>query len=159
VRAALKLLRSTGLVELGAHVRRIDRTLVSELYQARLLIEPYAVGLAVAARGACPEPRAAAADLATVSQANRRFHQLLHTQWGNRFLAGQLDQLQDITALAATEGWRHGRTDREEAAEHVRILAAYEQGDAPQAAELMRLHIETALAHILQLPTQDQPGG
>lgn len=167
VREALKLLRSTGLVELGAYqqvnVRRVNRDLVDELYRARLLIEPHAVALAVEARGAQPEPRATAAlneaaaadDLATVSQANRRFHQLLYAQCGNRFLTDQLDQLQDITALAATEGWRHGRTDREEANEHTRILAAYEQGDAPQAAELMRQHIDTALTHILQrLPTQ-----
>jgi hypothetical protein len=48
-----------------------------------------------------------------------------------------------------------GRVDREEATEHTRILAAYEQVDASRAAELMRQHIETALTHILQrLPTR-----
>jgi DNA-binding GntR family transcriptional regulator len=57
--------------------------------------------------------------------------------------------------LVAGVGWRHGRTDREEATEHTRILTAYEQGDASQAAELMRQHIDTALTHILQrLPTR-----
>ncbi len=171
VREALKLLRSTGLVELGAYqqvnVRRIDRSLVSELYRARVLIEPYAIGLAVTGRGARPEPAAAAAlkeavaaaaadDLAAVSVANRSFHQVLYTQCGNRFLTGQLDQLQDLTALAATVGWRRGRTDREEAAEHAAILAAYEAGKVEQAADLMREHIDTALDHILQLlPDQD----
>jgi DNA-binding GntR family transcriptional regulator len=171
VREALKLLRSTGLVELGAYqqvnVRRIDRTLVSELYQARLLIEPHAVGLAVQARGSRPTPEATAAlgeavsaastdDLAAVSLANRRFHQLLYTQCGNRFLVAQLDQLQDITALAATVGWRHGRTDREEAGEHAAILAAFEKGDTTAATDLMHQHIATARTHILHLlPTAE----
>jgi len=166
VREALKLLRATGLVEVGAYqqvnVRRIDGALVNELYQARLLIEPHAVGLAVLARGNQPTPEAtsalaearsaaAADDLATVSLANRRFHRMLYTQCGNRFLIDQLDQLQDITALAATVGWRQARTDREEADEHTAILTAFEAGDAPTATDLMRDHIATARNHILHL--------
>jgi DNA-binding GntR family transcriptional regulator len=166
VREALKLLRSTGLVELGAYqqvnVRRIDGVLVNELYQARLLIEPHAVGLTVRTRGrgAWPDATAALAealaaaqadDLATVSLANRRFHRLLYAQCGNRFLIDQLDQLQDVTALAATVGWRHGRTDREEADEHAEVLAAVERGDASQATKLMHRHIAAARTHILHL--------
>jgi DNA-binding GntR family transcriptional regulator len=116
----------------------------------------------VHARGSRPTPEATAAlsdavtaaaadDLAAVSLANRRFHQLLYTQCGNRFLISQLDQLQDITALAATVGWRHGRTDREEAAEHEAILAAFEKGDPALATDLMHRHIDTARTHILHL--------
>ncbi|HEY0804317.1 MAG TPA: GntR family transcriptional regulator [Pseudonocardiaceae bacterium] len=166
VREALKLLRATGLVEVGAYqqvnVRRIDGALVNELYQARLLIEPHAVGLAVLARGHQPTPEAtsaladarsaaAADDLATVSLANRRFHRLLYAQCGNRFLIDQLDQLQDLTALAATVGWRHSRTDWEEADEHAAVLAAFEEGDSALANDLMRHHIGAARTHILEL--------
>jgi DNA-binding GntR family transcriptional regulator len=168
VREALKLLRSTGLIELGAYqqvnVRRIDNALVNELYQARLLIEPHAVGLAVRTRGRQPTPEATSAlnearsaatadDLASVSLANRRFHRMLYTQCGNRFLIDQLDQLQDITALAATVGWRRARTDREEADEHAAILTAFEAGDVTTATDLMRDHIATARNHILHLLT------
>ena len=169
VREALKLLRSTGLVELGAYqqvnVRRIDSALVSELYQARSVVEPQAVGLAVELRGRAPIPEAMAAldeavasaagdDLAAASLANRRFHRLLYAGCGNRFLVDQLDQLQDLTALAATVGWRKGRTDREEAAEHAAILAACEEGDVTTAASLVLDHIATARAHLLHvLPT------
>ena len=166
VREALKLLRSTGLIELGAYqqvnVRRIDAALVGELYQARLLIEPHAVGLAVQSHGRGASPGATAAlatalaaaqadDLATVSLANRHFHRLLYAQCHNRFLVDQLDQLQDLTALAATVGWRHGRTDREEADEHAEILAAVERGDASLAIDLMHRHIAAARTHILHL--------
>ncbi|MFD9736572.1 GntR family transcriptional regulator [Umezawaea sp. NPDC059074] len=169
VREALKLLRSTGLVELGAYqqvtVRRVDSALVSELYHARLVIEPHAVGLAAHGRGRTPLPEARTAleeavvaasadDLATASLANRRFHRLLYAECGNRFLVDQLDQLRDLTALAATVGWRQGRTDREEAAEHAAILAAFEQGDEELATDLMRAHIATARTHLLHvLPT------
>jgi DNA-binding GntR family transcriptional regulator len=164
VREALKLLRATGLVELGAYqqvnVRRIDGTLVSELYEARLVVEPQAVGLAVRLRGravfpeatvALEEAVAAADDLATVSLANRRFHRLLYAGCGNRFLVDQLDRVQDLTALAATVGWRQGRTDREEAAEHAAILAAFEQGDQEAVVTLVRDHIATARAHLLHV--------
>lgn len=166
VREALKLLRATGLVEVGAYqqvnVRRIDGALVDELYQARLLIEPHAVGLAVRARGHQPTPEATAAlaearsaaaadDLATVSLANRRFHRLLYTQCGNRFLIDQLDRLQDLTALAATVGWRRSRTDWAEADEHAAILTAFENGDAVAANNLMRQHIAVARTRIMAL--------
>jgi len=53
-----------------------------------------------------------------------------------------------------TEGRRGSRTDREEAAEHAAIPAAFEAGDAPTAATLVRDHIATARTHLPHvLPT------
>lgn len=164
VRDAFKLLRVTGLVDVSSYqrvtVRMVDRALIVELYQARALIEPAAIGLAVGARG--PGRLDAArqsleegvragtvSDLASLSLANRRFHRALYLGCPNRFLREELDQLQDLTALSATVGWRRKQTSPVEAAEHERILAACEEGDAVRAETLAREHVTAAMGTLL----------
>lgn len=159
VREALKQLRSTGLVEVlsfqGVRVRELDADYVEKLYAARASTEPSAVRLAVLRLGATEHTDAHAAletaaacasrgDRTGMGIANRTFHRLLYTASDNGFLCDFLDQLQDLTAFAATTGWRLRATFEQEAAEHAAILAAVEQGDADLAERLAREHIEKA---------------
>lgn len=159
VREALKQLRSTGLVEVvsfqGVRVRELDADYVGKLYTARASTEPSAVRLAVRrlgatdhalAHSALEEAAACAArgDTTGMGIANRRFHRELYSASDNAFLIDFLDQLQDLTAFAATTGWRLRATFEQEAAEHAAILAAMEQGDAELAELLAREHIEKA---------------
>ncbi len=159
VRDALRLLHTTGLVEITSFqqvlVRRIDLTLVAELFGARSVLEPSAVGLATAARGASRLPEAREAlehaadanstgDLASLSLCNRQFHRSLYAACGNRFLIDELDRLQDLTALSATLGWRRKSTSGAEADQHLAILDAFEGGDRRTAERLSRRHVQQA---------------
>lgn len=170
VRDAFKLLRLTGLVEVTSfqrvRVRRIDAELISELYQARHLIEPLAVGLAVDVRGGQPNPVARhaledsqaanhASDMASVSLANRRFHRELYQACPNRFLLQQLDQLQDLTSLSATVGWRHSESSSREAVQHEAILGAFETGDRDETVRLLAAHIHDAAEVLLEAVAQN----
>lgn len=166
VRDALRLLRSSGLVEISSFqrvtVRKVDSELIRELYQSRLIVEPEAIGMAIDRRGRAPRPEAHAAlgdatkadeadDVAALGLANRRFHRELYVPCGNRFLVEHLDHLQDLTALAATVGWRLVRTNRQEAVEHAALLDAYENGDRTSAVELLRRHVAAAAEHLESL--------
>lgn len=171
VRDAFKLLRLTGLVEVTSfqrvRVRSIDADLVSELYQARHLIEPLAVGLAVDKRGRKPnsvarlaledaEAANLASDMASVSLANRRFHREMYQACPNRFLLQQLDQLQDLTSLSATVGWRRVGSSSREAVQHQAILAAFENGDRDETVRLLAGHIHDAEAVLLKAMAPDE---
>lgn len=164
VREALRSLLASGLVVENAYrgvsVRTVDARTVRDLYQSRMIIEPQAVRLACAAGS--PRPHAAArtaltdaaaamdrGDVAQAGLANRRFHRALYADCDNELLSGFLDQMQDLTALVATAGWRRRATWGVEAEEHQAILAAYEVGDAAVAQDLTERHICGAMETIL----------
>jgi DNA-binding GntR family transcriptional regulator len=157
VREAFKTLAGAGLVTMspykGATVRAVDDDLVRSVYDLRLLLEPEAVGRAVA-RNHCQTAaardalnRAArATDRADRSLANRDFHRALYLGCGNAMLVSVLDDLRDQTALVSAAAWRRAPTWRGEAAEHRAIFRAATAGDADGAARLLTGHIESFLA-------------
>jgi DNA-binding GntR family transcriptional regulator len=85
----------------------------------------------------------AATDPAERSLANRDFHRELYASCGNVLLIKVLDDLRDQTALVSAAAWRQAPTWEHEAAEHRKVLAAAEAGDAGGAASLLREHIES----------------
>jgi DNA-binding GntR family transcriptional regulator len=157
VREALKTLAGAGLVIMhpykGAVVRVVDDEQVRHIYDLRLLLEPEALGRAVAAR--CDWRPAhdaldradASADQAERSLANRDFHRELYRGCGNPLLVRMLDDLRDATALIAVASWQQDPPDivvpswEREAAQHQAILAAAADGAARRAAGLLRAHI------------------
>lgn len=159
IREALRYLQTSGLVEShplrGMVVRRADATLVKNLYEFRLLIEPTAVQLAVAHTETSVLRRAHQAldaadslgdtgDFSGLSDLNRTFHELMYERCPNQILRSRLDALRDELTLLASSGWRADPSWRMEAGEHRRILAAVEEGDADKARLLTHAHIESA---------------
>jgi DNA-binding GntR family transcriptional regulator len=171
VREALKTLAGAGLVTMspyrGAVVRMVDDEHARHIYDLRLLLEPEALGRAIAAGHDWRAARLAlgradtAADQAGRSLANRDFHRELYAGCGNPLLAGVLDDLRDQTALVSAAAWRRDpAANREsvtgsgssaetapswerEAQEHLAVLDAAEAGDARLATGLLREHIES----------------
>ena len=154
VREALKLLHTTGLVQVNSYekvvVRTIDADVARQMYEARLGVEPLCVRLAVERGGAADDAARALeeADLAlqaddpiALGLANRKFHRGLYSLSGNGFLVDFLDRLQDLAVLAAVAGWRRAPTFTTEAKEHRAVLEAFRAGDAEAAESVMRDHI------------------
>jgi DNA-binding GntR family transcriptional regulator len=163
VREAIKTLVAKGLIEVspyrGAVVRRVSVELAADVYGVRILLEPEAVHAAALRQPASHLKEAARAlkaaeeaarrrDFSMMALYNRDFHQALAAASGNPVLANVLAGLQDQTALVATQGWRRRDTWGEEALEHEGVLQAVRDGDAVSAADLMRNHIQGALARL-----------
>ena len=172
VREALKTLAGAGLVTMnpykGATVRVVDDQQARYVYDARLLLEPEALARAVTA-GHDWQPahhglaRAhGARDQAGRSLANRDFHRELYAGCGNPLLVRMLDDLRDQTALVSVAAWRHEPDGlptpswEREAAEHLAILQAAEDGDAERAAALLRRHITAFVDRNFPEPAQEK---
>ncbi len=164
VREALKLLSGSGLVTFnpykGASVRVVDRDLVSDVYDVRLLLEPEAVRRSVTAGDPALLARARtaldaaeraidAAEHAELSLHNRAFHQALYQGCGNPLLISVLDDLRDRAALISAVGWQATPSWQQEHAEQRAVLARAEDGDAAGAAELTRQHVTGLLTRIM----------
>ncbi|HEX2822423.1 MAG TPA: GntR family transcriptional regulator [Streptosporangiaceae bacterium] len=161
VREALRTLAGAGLVTVspykGATVRVVDDEQARHVYDARLLLEPEALARTVAAGRDWQPAHAALAraksarDQAERSLANRDFHRALYLGCGNPLLVRMLDDLRDATALVAVASWRQDPPGtvipswEREAAEHLAILQAAENGDPGRAAALLRAHIAAFL--------------
>jgi DNA-binding GntR family transcriptional regulator len=164
VREALIGLSSAGLVLVnpnrGVTVRSLGTDDLRQVYEVRLLLEPWAVSRTArlrppqameAARATLAEARALVAgdDRAGLSMANRRLHRALYAACGNDLVTARLDDLQDLTALGTVSLlWERWPTWREEFTEHEEILAAVEAGDATLAERSMRRHIKRSLTRL-----------
>jgi len=171
VREALKTLAGAGLVTMnpykGAAVRVVDDEAARHLYDARLLLEPEALGRAVAAGHDWQPAHQALAradsarDQAERSLANRDFHRELYTGCGNPLLVRMLDDLREQTALVSAAAWRHEPdwlqtpSWEHEAAEHRAVLQAAEAGDAGRATSLLRGHITSFVARNFPEPQEN----
>jgi DNA-binding GntR family transcriptional regulator len=174
VREALIALASSGLVTMsdsrGAVVRRLTVTDVREIYQMRLLLEPWAVGRTAqlqpadritAARTALTEAGQllGSADQDRLSQVNRRFHRGLYSGCGNRLVVAELDELQDLTALGTVSVvWRLFPTWRPEYDEHQEMLDAVEARDAEAAQTRAREHIEQNVRKLEEIAEAGEDG-
>ncbi len=174
VREALKTLAGAGLVTMnpykGAAVRVVDDEQARHVYDARLLLELEALARAVT-RGHDWQPAHTAlaradqaADRAERSLANRDFHRELYAGCGNPLLVRMLDDLRDQTALVSVAAWRHEPdwlqtpSWEHEAAEHLAVLRAAEDGDAERAAGLLRGHISSFVERNFPAQTQEIQG-
>ena len=170
VREALKTLAGAGLVTMnpykGATVRVVDDQQARHVYDARLLLEPEALARAVTTGHDWDPAHQAldraheARDQAGRSLANRDFHRELYVGCGNPLLVRMLDDLRDQTALVSVAAWRHEPDWRQtpswerEAAEHLAILQAAEDGDAERAATMLRRHITAFVARNFPQPQE-----
>ncbi len=167
VREALSRLAAEGLVELvanrGARVVRWSTEDLEQIFELRLRLEPYAVGLAVPrlrpqhldelhklAQSMCevgkPGPTQ---DLDAIVTMNRRFHGVLIEQAGNPSLAASLLA---VTHAAVVHQNFHDYGEAALArslAHHVEIVAAARAGDQDWAGHVMASHLFNARATML----------
>lgn len=157
VREALRRLESDGVVTFeswrGVVVSELDHQQIAELYAMRRILE------GAAARMAAKHIRASELDLLwqihqqaasflrqpeKLAQLNRQFHQIIAKAAHNRYLASNLDQMEN--GLTLLKGTTFMVKNRPAAAlqEHLQMLQAIENGDAARAEELARIHIDHA---------------
>jgi DNA-binding GntR family transcriptional regulator len=163
VREAMRQLVSEGLLDSDPHkgviVHAISLDELEEIYDLRLLLEPQAVGAAVAK--ITTEDLAEAGRLADAmelvdhpaawSELNARFHALL-TETGQRpRLAAILSNLRNLSAMYVARSI-HDIPDRVRTgnAEHRQLLEAFAVGDVAMAQEIERAH----LRHTLEIGKQ-----
>jgi DNA-binding GntR family transcriptional regulator len=176
-REALAGLVSQGLVRAVAHhghtVTPISAADLAELVTARSLIEPLVVEMSVRSGGLEWEAELMAAyhrmsrtprlladdptrpnpDWAAVHEA---FHQALFTACGNRKLREITRQLGSDAALYRR--WSDTLDDgqRDVLAEHKALLDAAVAGDAEQAAQKLREHIERTANSLVDFTTEEE---
>ncbi len=163
VREALIALTSSGLLtptrNRGVAVRRLRPEDVQQVYEMRLLVEPWAAGqVAATGRFDAAEARRALDDAARfvelddhpgLSLANRRFHRSIYSTCANELVIRSLDDLQDLTALGTVSLlWEQWPTWRAELDEHREILAAVQERRAAEAEDLMRGHIQRSIIRL-----------
>jgi len=158
LREALKVLAVEGLVTMkvrrGAYVTEMSRDDVAQVYHLLALLESDAAGVV-----ASQASEAQRAELRTLHarlekqvrqrtaffDSNEQFHLALLRIAGNRWREQIVGDLRKMMKLNRHHSlFRQGRLE-ESLAEHRRLMAAIEAGDAEQAARLMRLHFENGL--------------
>jgi DNA-binding GntR family transcriptional regulator len=157
VREALRNLASEGLVTMSAHkgaiVTALDIEDAREIHRIRLMLEPEAIRLAVPRATNELLDRAQEYIVAMRSatgvdwiRLNFEFHRLLVSAAGSPRLESILGILQDGARryVGVALAHRHDAPPPED--EHLRILKAFHDRDADEAAEATRLHIEHSLS-------------
>ena len=176
VREALIALTSSGLVvsspNRGVTVRELSTDDVRQVYEVRLLLEPWAVARTTQRRS--PERieriRTAlekaktllddesedllnSAESRTLSLTNREFHRELYAGCGNDLIITRLDQLQDLTALSTLSVlWKQWPTWRAEFDEHIEIFKMVEAGDYESAERAVSEHIQNSVTRLSGSP-------
>lgn len=170
VREALRRLQATGAVEFrhgsGVYVSpSLDRVVLpnphmpalateqlSQLLEARLLVEPYLAASAARSREPDSRNRLRAAltkaehhligDDAALHEANMAFHRAVAAASGNTVLHEVIDSLLLVHAGEQREIQRIFDDRVRDHEEHQAVLAAIEADDPERASDLMRRHLE-----------------
>lgn len=167
VREALSRLAAEGLVEIvpnrGARVTRWSDEDLEQIFELRLRLEPYAVGLAVPKLSAMDLDEldelahrmlrlgkpGRGQDLDGIVQLNRQFHRALITRAANPALASAL---LTVTHASVVNQNFHNYSPQALArslAHHVEIVSAARAGNAEWANCVMRSHLYNAKATML----------
>ena len=161
LREAFRVLQEERLVEAHPHrgvfVTELSVQKVSEVYSLRMLLEPYAVDLAIG-RGAYGEGELAEIEalLRRMGEFERRgdslelvksdvvFHQLICKPSGHLLLLDVLRSLQSLTTLCVTN---LNVLDPDKALQeqlHGEILQAIRAGDSAHAQDIIKKHLRDA---------------
>lgn len=159
VREALARLESDGLVTKRALVGYsaaplLDDNALDQLFELRLLLEPYCAGLA--AKLATPETAVELTKLLEVfpvagpgedyqayrafAQADTAFHDLIVRASGREMIADSLARLH--SHMHVYRLWYRSGVANSTRAEHARIVQAIRHGDAEAASAAMTMHLE-----------------
>ncbi len=156
IREALGQLEADGLIILepnrGAKVRKLDRSLVDEIFEIRIGLEPLLVGKCVAlaqpvdvertrAIETLFEAAIQASDLPSVLRLNSRFHASIYQIRPNREALRLMSQHSDLMAAFR---YRHGFAKErypQIVDEHAALIEACRKQDGAAGEAIMRQHI------------------
>lgn len=159
IREALSRLEAQGLV-VKTHLvgysaaEQMDRARLEELYEMRLLLEPFAAGRLASRRdaGIVAELKALDAQMRGEGQIQSRasygefakkdaaFHNFIARSCGNQLVFDSLQRLHTHVHLFRL--YFHARATTEANLEHAELIAAIEDGEPSRAEAAMRHHIE-----------------
>lgn len=159
VREAIRALEADGLVvhipRVGAAIRHLSYSEVTELYEMRTVLEGTAARLAARVASAVEiaeletinmEMKASEEDTARLYELNRQFHRTLLDAARNRFLFTAISGLEKtLLILGPSTMQQEGRAAQAQA-EHESVIDAIRAGDQEQAEIRMRDHIQAAHA-------------
>lgn len=164
VRHAIRQLAHEGLVTISVNrtavVRELARDDIEEIYTLRVVLEPLALGLAMAHRGAeiarameitLAESKTAiaAGDVARLAASNRTFNDAFVVGCGNGRLREILEHLHVQTQQIGAVAWAYRRTAALDQEQHLRILEAVRSGDREEAEAAVRDHLDSARREFL----------
>ena len=156
IREAIRQLESDGLVahqpRIGATVRELDYSEITELYEMRAVLEGTAARFAARAASdielaeleAINDEMRRATAPHQLYDANRQFHDVILNAARNRFLVRSVEAIQKTLLILGPSTMEE--TDRAAQAidEHIALLTALRARDGDAAEARMRAHIEAA---------------
>jgi DNA-binding GntR family transcriptional regulator len=156
LRHALQSLAEDGLVETigyrGARVAKLEQTMVDDLFDMRLLLEPLALQSAfghhtkldLATAEMALDAAEAEQEPAKLSDLNWKFHYALYRPSNRQTLLRTIEQLNKASALAEVIASSIMARPEKSAAEHRKLLQACRDGDEAGAIAALGEHLRLA---------------
>lgn len=156
LRHALQALSEEGLVETigykGARVAELDRGMVDDLFEMRLVLEPLALRsslpkitkLDLARAEMALDAADAEEEPSRLSALNWDFHHALYGPSNRQTLLRTIEQLNKASALAEVIASSIAARPKKSAAEHRKLLQVCRDGDATGAIAALREHLQLA---------------
>jgi DNA-binding GntR family transcriptional regulator len=163
IREAIRKLESEGIVRhvprIGAVIRQLGQPEIVELYEMRIVLEATAAEMAAQHASSAElatltamntDMLKASDDPNTVARINRQFHLCIVEAARNQFLTHCYNDLSNaLMLLGKTTLDTKQRVDHV-GAQHSDIINALNKRNGVEAANAMKNHMETSLAHRLQ---------
>lgn len=158
IRDAIRQLESDGLVahvpRLGATIRSLDHSEISELYETRAILESSAARLAARSASAIELEEIAAIHQAMAAATtgedryrhNQNFHAAIRDAARNRFLLQAVLAVQKTLLILGRSTMEQPDRAKTAVVEHARILETLNARDEDAAERAMRDHIQRAHA-------------
>ncbi|MEI4263776.1 GntR family transcriptional regulator [Roseovarius sp. D0-M9] len=158
IREAIRQLEADGLVmhipRLGATIRTLDHSEISELYDMRAVLESTAARFAARAASevelseieAIQAAMSAARNSEERYRQNQNFHAAILDAARNRFLLRAVQSVQKTLLILGRSTMEQSERAEQAGKEHAAIIAALRSRDEDEAERAMRLHIQGAHA-------------
>lgn len=157
VREAIRTLEADGLVvhipRVGATVRTLSYTEITDLYEMRAILEGTAARFAARAAhnsetaelaAINAEMEGARDDTARQFRLNERFHTVLLNAARNQFLVRAMGSIQKTLLILGPSTLEDASRVSAAIEEHAQVIAALQAHDGDAAEAAMRIHIEAA---------------
>ena len=163
IREAIRRLEAEGIVRhtprIGAIVRQLGQKEIVELYEMRIVLEATAAEMAalhasqaeIETLSSLNEDMADAANSDhAVARINRQFHLCIVYAARNQFLKHCYHDLSNTLMLLGETTLDTAQRIQIVCAQHSDIITALQKRDPAQAAQMMRIHMQTSLSHRLK---------